>query len=237
MGECYEKAAILAHIQMLQKLPVVWHLPKWMELVILMCPTMFGTTKVRPKFHLGLMKSHSVSILYGIYLTYRNLGPALLTLKSFYLKAFSRKHGCDWLMLKHQPITATLSAKSRTIRTSCCRPHFQMHFLNRNFVFWSKFYWILLFSIQIIQYWFSHGLLPNKRPTIAWNNGNPVHICLYGRCHWTRTYLKQCSFLTNQSLRNINLMIICLIKKIPFKKMQHLNCFIKMLAVLFIWWY
>ena len=39
-------------------------------------------------------------------------GPALLTLKSFYLKAFSRKHGCDWLMLKHQPITATLSAKS-----------------------------------------------------------------------------------------------------------------------------
>ena len=31
-------------------------------------------------------------------------GPALLTLKSFYLKAFSRKHGCDWLMLKHQPI-------------------------------------------------------------------------------------------------------------------------------------
>ena len=31
-------------------------------------------------------------------------------LKSFYLKAFSRKHGCDWLMLKHQPITATLSA-------------------------------------------------------------------------------------------------------------------------------
>ena len=37
---------------------------------------------------------------------------ALLTLKSFYLKAFSRKHGCDWLMLKHQPITATLSAKS-----------------------------------------------------------------------------------------------------------------------------
>ena len=41
-----------------------------------------------------------------------NLGPALLTLKGFYLKAFSRKHGCDWLMLKHQPITATLSAKS-----------------------------------------------------------------------------------------------------------------------------
>ena len=39
-------------------------------------------------------------------------GLALLTLKSFYLKAFSRKHGCDWLMLKHQPITATLSAKS-----------------------------------------------------------------------------------------------------------------------------
>ena len=39
-------------------------------------------------------------------------GPALLTLNSFYLKAFSRKHGCDWLMLKHQPITATLSAKS-----------------------------------------------------------------------------------------------------------------------------
>ena len=38
--------------------------------------------------------------------------PALLTLKNFYLKAFSRKHGCDWLMLKHQPITATLSAKS-----------------------------------------------------------------------------------------------------------------------------
>ena len=32
-------------------------------------------------------------------------GPALLTLKSFYLKAFSRKYGCDWLMLKHQPIT------------------------------------------------------------------------------------------------------------------------------------
>ena len=41
-----------------------------------------------------------------------NQGPVLLTLKSFYLKAFSRKHGCDWLMLKHQPITATLSAKS-----------------------------------------------------------------------------------------------------------------------------
>ena len=39
-------------------------------------------------------------------------GSALLTLKSFYLKAFNRKHGCDWLMLKHQPITATLSAKS-----------------------------------------------------------------------------------------------------------------------------
>ena len=39
-------------------------------------------------------------------------GPALLTLKSFYRKAFSRKHGCDWLMLKHQPITAKLSAKS-----------------------------------------------------------------------------------------------------------------------------
>ena len=39
-------------------------------------------------------------------------GPELLTLKSYYLKAFSRKHGCDWLMLKHQPITATLSAKS-----------------------------------------------------------------------------------------------------------------------------
>ena len=44
--------------------------------------------------------------------SFPELGPALLTLKSFYLKAFSRKHGCDWLMLKHQPITATLSAKS-----------------------------------------------------------------------------------------------------------------------------
>ena len=43
---------------------------------------------------------------------YADLGPALLTLKSFYLKAFSRKHGCDWLMPKHQPITTTLSAKS-----------------------------------------------------------------------------------------------------------------------------
>ena len=47
--------------------------------------------------------------LFGLLLTQ---GPALLTLKSFYLKAFSRKHGCDWLMLKHQPITARLSAKS-----------------------------------------------------------------------------------------------------------------------------
>ena len=27
-------------------------------------------------------------------------------------KAFSRKLGCDWLMLKHQPITAKFSAKS-----------------------------------------------------------------------------------------------------------------------------
>ena len=40
-------------------------------------------------------------------------GPALLLmLKAFWLKAFSRQCGCDWLMLKHQPITTKHSAKS-----------------------------------------------------------------------------------------------------------------------------
>ena len=32
--------------------------------------------------------------------------------KSFQIKVFSRKLGCDWLMFYHQPITAKLFAKS-----------------------------------------------------------------------------------------------------------------------------
>ena len=56
--------------------------------------------------------SHACDLSLRTGAPFADQGPALLTLKSFYLKAFSRKHGCDWLMLKHQPITATLSAKS-----------------------------------------------------------------------------------------------------------------------------
>ena len=43
---------------------------------------------------------------------WRYQGPASLKLKCLQVKAFGRKFGCDWLMLKHQPITAKLSAKS-----------------------------------------------------------------------------------------------------------------------------
>ena len=43
--------------------------------------------------------------------------PALLMPKGFKLEAFSRKLGCDWLMLRHQPITAKLFAKSFWLKT------------------------------------------------------------------------------------------------------------------------
>ena len=40
------------------------------------------------------------------------MGPALLMLKVFQLKAFGGMLVCDWLMLKHKPITAKISDKA-----------------------------------------------------------------------------------------------------------------------------
>ena len=45
--------------------------------------------------------------------------PGLLTLKGFLTNISSRKLGCDWLMLKHQPITSLLSAKGSSWESFC----------------------------------------------------------------------------------------------------------------------
>ena len=52
----------------------------------------------------GIFRMNKASVI-----TADGLGPPLLTLKSFYLKAFSRKHGCDWLKLLWQNMEAPVS--------------------------------------------------------------------------------------------------------------------------------
>ena len=73
------------------------------------------------------------------------------SIKKIHLKLSSVKlcsYSLDLNVLKTTSVFAVLFL---TKFPTFGRQHFQMHFLDRNVVFWSKFYWILFVGVQLVQ--------------------------------------------------------------------------------------